>query len=441
MSYWKGANGTYEGTVRRKDMKPFHLSLRTTVKSVARDRYDAMRYVVRACAPEFVDAMRKGVPSIERVTAMVKAGEPLTLDPKPSFLNPQPSPIVVEEPLWGTVDQVAKEYVDWLTAHPKKADQTKRNAGFELKRFREFVYEGQRVGDMLLDRVPSAVIRAYQQSMVDAKDPINSISTYMARVPALWNFAATEENRLSREERRTPKALYSPVDSEMVIRERSRRDRMLTKAEVESMFTATPPQYRFPVGCGVLAGLRAGEMIHLRPIDVDLVLGTITVTAKQVSVDNAGRPVVWKPKTKRSRRMVPMTDELRAFAVAHTREWASDAWMMPSPVYQGEPLTDLGFRKHFIQIVERAGMVYGQRHSTGVTFHTLRHTFASHAAMRGMDLYTLAKLLGDSMKTVEDVYADLSPDHKREAIRKFASAFSLKTHTQSGTETPNESHA
>jgi integrase len=425
VSFWKGKSGTYEGTVRRQGMKPLHLSLRTTVKSVARERYDAMRYAVRAASPEFVDAMRSGDPSVERVAAMVKAGEPLTLDPGPSTL-------VVEEPSWGTVDQTAKAYVAWLRAHPRKSDKTAINAGFEIKRFCEFVYEGQRIGGLALDRIPSAAIRAYQQAMVDGEVPINSISTNMARVPALWNWAAAEESRLSREERRTPRALYSPIDSEMVIRERSRRDRMLTKAEVEALFEATPPHLKFPVGCGVLAGLRAGEMLHLRPeIDVDLVQSTITI---RVQGD-------WSPKTKRSRRLIPMTDELRAFAVVHARQWASESWMMPSPVYQGLPLTDLGFRKHFIQIVERAGLLYGQRHSTGVTFHTLRHTFASHAVMNGVDLYTVAKLLGDSVKTVEEVYADLSPDHKREAVRKLAAAFSIKTHTPSGTETGSVSHA
>ena len=54
--------------------------------------------------------------------------------------------------------------------------------------------------------------------------------------------------------------------------------------------------------------------------------------------------------------------------------------------------------------------------------------------MRGVDLYTVAKLLGDSVKMVEDVYADLSPDHKRQAVAKLASAFTIKTDTADDTE-------
>ncbi|MGD0306534.1 MAG: tyrosine-type recombinase/integrase, partial [Candidatus Acidiferrales bacterium] len=44
-------------------------------------------------------------------------------------------------------------------------------------------------------------------------------------------------------------------------------------------------------------------------------------------------------------------------------------------------------------------------------FHDLRHTFASHFAMRRGDLYALAKILGHSNpKITLDRYAHLSPE-------------------------------
>ncbi len=98
---------------------------------------------------------------------------------------------------------------------------------------------------------------------------------------------------------------------------------------------------------------------------------------------------------------------------------------MPGPLTPDEPIKDLTFRKYFIPIVERAGLTYGREKSGGVTFHTLRHSFASHAVMRGVDLYTVAQLLGDSLKMVEDTYAHLSPDFKRAAIAKMEGAFVL----------------
>ena len=47
------------------------------------------------------------------------------------------------------------------------------------------------------------------------------------------------------------------------------------------------------------------------------------------------------------------------------------------------------------------------------TIHDLGHTFASHLAMKGVDLYTIAKLLGHSDIKMTQRYAHLAPDHKK----------------------------
>ncbi|MEN3014320.1 MAG: tyrosine-type recombinase/integrase [Endomicrobiia bacterium] len=54
-----------------------------------------------------------------------------------------------------------------------------------------------------------------------------------------------------------------------------------------------------------------------------------------------------------------------------------------------------------------------------VSFHTLRHTFASHLAMQGVDLYTIAKLLGHSDIKTTEIYAHLSPYHFQDVIKKL----------------------
>ncbi len=191
--------------------------------------------------------------------------------------------------------------------------------------------------------------------------------------------------------------------------------------EANALIATTPPQMLWFVGCGLLAGLRNGETTHLRPgIDVDIEIGTITIREQ----------ANWKPKTSRSKRLVPMAPQLLEIARTHVANWANDKWMMPSPVDPDRPISDAGVRTQFIPIVERTGMTYGRDEPQGVTYHTLRHSFASHAVMNGVDLYTLSKLLGDSIKTVEDCYADLSPEHKREAVERLAGAFNLNGETK-----------
>lgn len=63
----------------------------------------------------------------------------------------------------------------------------------------------------------------------------------------------------------------------------------------------------------------------------------------------------------------------------------------------------------------------------GVTFHILRHTYASHAAMAGMPIEVLAKQLGhkDSRVTTR-CYAHLCPDHKQKVVQATAPTFGFK---------------
>ena len=55
----------------------------------------------------------------------------------------------------------------------------------------------------------------------------------------------------------------------------------------------------------------------------------------------------------------------------------------------------------------------------GVCIHSLRHTFASHLVMAGVDLATVQKLMGyrDIKTTLR--YAHLAPDHLKSAVTRL----------------------
>jgi len=53
------------------------------------------------------------------------------------------------------------------------------------------------------------------------------------------------------------------------------------------------------------------------------------------------------------------------------------------------------------------------------TIHTLRHTFASHLIMAGVDISTVASMLGHSTTKTTELYAHLQPDHIKLAATKL----------------------
>jgi integrase len=61
-----------------------------------------------------------------------------------------------------------------------------------------------------------------------------------------------------------------------------------------------------------------------------------------------------------------------------------------------------------------------------VTFHTLRHTFASWLALQGESLMTIRELLGHKSFAMTQRYAHLIPDEKKRATLNLERAFTEK---------------
>ena len=74
-------------------------------------------------------------------------------------------------------------------------------------------------------------------------------------------------------------------------------------------------------------------------------------------------------------------------------------------------LTDSELKNPLAHTVKRAGL------ARNVGWHCLRHSFASHLAMRGASLKVIQDLLGHSTITMTMRYAHLAPEIAREAVR------------------------
>ena len=71
------------------------------------------------------------------------------------------------------------------------------------------------------------------------------------------------------------------------------------------------------------------------------------------------------------------------------------------------------YQRSFELLVERLGI-------TKLSFHALRHTFATRALESGMDIKTLSEVLGHKSATVTlNRYAHSMMEHKQSVMDKF----------------------
>jgi integrase len=109
-----------------------------------------------------------------------------------------------------------------------------------------------------------------------------------------------------------------------------------------------------------------------------------------------------RKKTKKRRASVPISSSLRPALERMKNEQDPK----PSDLVMIEPTDPIGL---VWRVAEHAGL-------EDVSPHVLRHTAATHMARRGVPLWKIAKILGNSAGMVERVYAKHCPDDLREAV-------------------------
>jgi integrase len=151
----------------------------------------------------------------------------------------------------------------------------------------------------------------------------------------------------------------------------------------------------------VYTGMRAGELAGLRWDDVDFVNRVITV---QRSFDT--------PTKTESIRHVPILDPL----LPVLREWRlkqPNALVFPNQRGAMLGKSARAFQEVLHRVLDRAEFPKTQRNGRTIryiTFHSIRHTFASHWVLHCGDLFRLQKILGHSDIRMTQRYSHLAPD-------------------------------
>jgi integrase len=172
----------------------------------------------------------------------------------------------------------------------------------------------------------------------------------------------------------------------------------LSFEEAERLVAAAESVWRPAILIALRCGLRLGEIMALRWEDLDLVTGRLVVNR------TVSRGRVGSPKNGRTRE-VPLGREILRTLKEH-RHLKGDL-VFPGPQAR---LLHRNETKHPLwRACKRAGL-------RPVGWHALRHTFASHLAMRGAPLKAIQELLGHSTIEMTTRYAHLSPNVSREVV-------------------------
>lgn len=399
--------GYYHEDFRRPWLKRLHLSYGVKNAKEAKPASDAMHRIIREKRLELIERVRCGDMTPFEIAALIADEKPLG---GVSAVPSQP---------WPEIEKAVEDYVEYLATSERKSGGTSDTAATQLVRFVKHVGAGT-----LVDQITTETVGEYQRALFEEGKAQNSVVAYVWRVSGLFTWLVKREKKDARRENRPRRPLEVPIDNDEVANRKTHRDRWLTEKEAEQLLAATPPQLLAAVMCGLLAGLRIDEVLHLRPhSDVDLTLGLITVQEQPT----------WHPKN-RKKRVVPIAPQLRPVLEHHIVTFASPDWLFPSEVLEGRAITDGALWKHFRQIVEDAELVAGREDPRGVVFHTLRHTFASWLVMKGVDLYTVSQLLGNTLLVVEKTYAHLAPDYRQKAVDRLAGVVAIPSLQQDGAE-------
>ncbi|WP_261797773.1 tyrosine-type recombinase/integrase [Kurthia senegalensis] len=266
------------------------------------------------------------------------------------------------------------------------------------------------IGSVKLTQLNSYIYRRDFLSIVEKDLAQGTLKAYDSKMNAAINFAVKNEmidrNRIKGESFET-----------------SNRKKIYTTEEVETIFKVAEkyPHLRAPILFLMHTGVRVGEMLSIKWRDIDFDKNLIDINCTYTKFGES------KPKSKYSVRKIPMSKklmlELKKYK-AHRKATLLQKGMIASvskekfePQYvfvatNGTTTLNYDHIKRFFKKVQQAGV-------KEATPHVFRHTFASRLISEGIDIATVASLLGDTIDTVQKTYVHAIENKKEEAINKL----------------------
>lgn len=286
----------------------------------------------------------------------------------------------------------------WLADSPHRGNTTRSNAS----RLRNHVYP------VWHDRPIRTIYHSDVKTLVaqlSKKMAPGTVRVILKNVSAIFS-AAVDDRRIPAnpcdrvKKPRPPKRLIDPMVVEQVI----------------AMRNAMPPRYEAAVIVAAGSGLRQGELFGLTVDRIKWLEKTIHVNQQMVSGDPEGRHL-GELKTESSYRIVPVTQSVLDVLSEHLRVYGPGQGGLVFSTSRGTAVTKGRASDVWRAARQRAGL----DHLPG--WHELRHHFVSLLIFAGVDVVTVAHLVGhasstETLRTYGHLYPKKSDDGTRQAVER-----------------------
>ena len=286
-----------------------------------------------------------------------------------------------------TVSEVLERY--------RQSELSKKRDKVNVERYLNFWIA--RIGNLKLTRVTRPLIIEIRDEMLADKSPA-TVNRYLATLRHAFRLACVDWGWLN----------TNPVQH-VILTEPRGRVRHLSDDEIKALLASAKesehPHLYAIVLIALTTGARRGEIASLRWKDVDL---------------STRRAILHETKNdeRRTLAIVPqVVDELKK--LRKVRRIDDDLIF-----------ANLNNGKRTYSTVESAWQIAIEKAKLDdFRFHDLRHTFASHLVMSGVDMMTGKALLGHATLTMTMRYSHLAPDHRMRAIKTLDFAYQTDTKT------------
>ncbi len=278
--------------------------------------------------------------------------------------------------------ELSEKYKQWIQGRHRSAN----SKGYRIEQLVDHF------GDIPLRRFDTLIVEQYQTDLLNKERYIKTKKETKKYQPASIN------KNISLLKAMFKKAVdWSMVEEDVLkrvrrckqLQENNRRLRYLSKQECKELLNSCESHLRPIVVTALNTGMRKGEILKLKWDNVDLKHGFILL-------DNTKNG---------ERREIPINDTLRSTLMSIPRRL--DVPFVFYDLKSSKCYKDV--KRSFASAVKRVKI-------HDFKFHDLRHTFASHLIMAGVDITTVRELLGHKDIKMTLRYAHLAPSHKVKAV-------------------------